>query len=72
MIKQRFEITGMHCTGCVMAVEGAIEDLAGVKSANANYAKQLADVEYDEKKITVTQIVHAVTEAGYGARLTAG
>lgn len=67
MIKQRFAISGMHCTGCVMAVEGAIEDLAGVRSANANYAKQFADVHYDENKVTPDQIMAAVAEAGYEA-----
>jgi copper ion binding protein len=69
MIKQRFEIIGMHCTGCVMAVEGAIEDLSGVKSANANYAKQHADVEYDDTKVSVDAILAAVAEAGYEAQL---
>lgn len=66
-MKQRFQIKGMHCTGCVMAVEGAIEDLDGVRSANANYAKQQADVEYDETKVTVQQIMAAVAEVGYEA-----
>ncbi len=68
MIKQTFEIKGMHCTGCVMAVEGAIEDLAGVKTANTNYARQIAEVEYDERKVTADQIVAAVVEAGYEAQ----
>jgi copper ion binding protein len=70
MIKQRFAISGMHCTGCVMAVEGAIEDLSGVKSANANYAKQTADVEYDEGRVSIEAIVAAVAEAGYEAKVT--
>lgn len=68
MVKQRFMIKGMHCTGCVMAVEGAIEDLAGVKSASANYARQTADVEYDDKVVTPEQIVAAVADAGYEAQ----
>mgnify|MGYP000582199003 CR=1 FL=1 len=69
MVKQRFEITGMHCTGCVMAVEGAVEDLAGVLSARADYARQFADVEYDETRVTPDQIIAAIAESGYQARL---
>ncbi len=68
MIKQRFTIEGMHCTGCVMAVEGAIEDLAGVKAARANYVRQLADVEFDETRVSIDQIVEAIANAGYQAR----
>jgi copper chaperone CopZ len=72
MTKQRFQIQGMHCVGCVMAIDGALEDLPGVKSASASYAKQIADVEYDESQVTVAQIVIAISEVGYGARLVEG
>ena len=65
MIKQRFQIEGMHCVGCAMTVDGALEDLVGVKSASTNYAKQFADVEYDERKITEAHIVKVIKEAGY-------
>ena len=57
----------MHCVGCTIAVEGAIEDLSGVKSANANYAKQIADVEFDELVVTPERIIAAVERAGYSA-----
>ena len=68
MTKQRFQIPDMHCVGCTIAVEGAIEDLPGVKAANANYARQIADVEYDETQITTAAIIAAVQEAGYAAQ----
>jgi len=67
MIKQRFQIQDMHCVGCTMTVEGAIEDLPGVKSASANYAKQIAEVEFDEDQVTQSAIIAAVQEAGYAA-----
>ena len=68
-MKQRFQIQGMHCVGCAMTVDGAVEDLPGVKSANTNYARQTADVEFDEKKVTATQIIAAIEQAGYKALL---
>ena len=67
MKNQRLHIQGMHCVGCAMTVDGALEDLPGVKSASTNYARQTADVEYDEKKVTVTQLIAAVEQAGYKA-----
>lgn len=67
MMKKRFQIQGMHCVGCAMTVDGAIEDLPGVKSTSTNYARQTVDVEYDEKKVTEAQIITAVKQAGYKA-----
>jgi P-type Cu+ transporter len=65
MIKKRFQIQGMHCVGCAMTIDGALEDLPGVKSASTNYARQVADVEYDDRQVTEAQIVEAIREAGY-------
>lgn len=70
MTKKQFQIQGMHCVGCAMTVDGAIEDLPGVKSASTNYARQTADVEYDEKKLTEAQIITAVEQAGYKAAVS--
>ncbi len=67
MLKQRFQIQGMHCVGCAMNIDGAVEDVPGVKSATTNYARQVADVDYDEKKVTEAQIIAAIQTAGYGA-----
>ncbi len=69
MVKKRFQIQGMHCVNCVMAVENALEDLEGVKSASANYARQCVDVEYDETQLHETDITSAVAAAGYMASL---
>ncbi len=69
MTKQRFQIQSMHCVGCAMTVDGALEDLPGVKSATTNYARQTAEVEYDEQKVTEAQIINAVREVGYTANV---
>ncbi|GAB4482197.1 MAG: hypothetical protein Kow00124_30850 [Anaerolineae bacterium] len=65
MVKRRFAIKGMHCVGCTMAVETAIERLDGVRSAAANYAREYADVAYDDQRVTEEQITGAVALAGY-------
>ncbi len=71
MTKKRFQIQGMHCVGCAMTVDGALEDLPGVKSATTNYARQVADVEYDERKVNEAQILAAIREAGYQGQVLA-
>lgn len=67
MVKKRFQIKGMHCVGCAMTIDGALEEVPGVKSASTNYARQFADVEYDEREVTDEQIINAVRAAGYSA-----
>lgn len=67
MTKKRFQIRGMHCASCAMLIDGALEDLPGVKSASASYARQIVEVEYDENKVSETEILSAVEDAGYTA-----
>jgi copper chaperone CopZ len=69
MIKKRLSIQGMHCVNCAMLIDGAVEDIPGVKSANTNYARQVVDVEYDENRVSETEIVAAIKEAGYSVNL---
>jgi copper chaperone CopZ len=48
----------------------SIEDLSGVKSANASYATQYLDVEFDDTQVTIDEIVVAVAKEGYTAIAT--
>ena len=70
MIKKRFRIQGMHCTACAMLIDGSLEDLAGVKAANTHYARQMVDVEYDEKQLSEADILAIIAEVGYTAQVS--
>ncbi len=63
--KQTFRVTDMHCSACVMRLEGLEDDLPGVKRIKASYQKQQMEVEYDEKRLSASQIVDAIRELGY-------
>ena len=66
MIKKKFKITGMHCTSCAMSIDGDLEDnVQGVNSAKTNYASQVCEVEFDEKNVTISQILKQIKETGY-------
>lgn len=67
MNKQTLNIEGMHCGGCAMNVEGALEDLTGVRSVKVSLPKQTAEVEFDEKQVNLAQLITAVQQAGYQA-----
>jgi copper chaperone CopZ len=65
MVKQIFRIPDMHCTACVMRLEGLEDELLGIRRVRVSYQKQHMEVEYDETLITVAQIRAAVEKKGY-------
>jgi copper ion binding protein len=67
MIKQVFRVTDMHCSNCVMRIEGLEDDLTGVQRVRASYKKQQVEVEYDENIVSADQIVAAIQQMGYTA-----
>jgi copper chaperone CopZ len=64
-VKQVFRVTDMHCTNCVMRLEGLEDDLTGVQRVRASYKKQQVEVEYDEATVSAAQIVAAIQRLGY-------
>lgn len=65
MAKRLFKVPDMHCSACVMRLEGLEDDLPGVKSARASYHRQQLEIEYDEKRLNDEQIVAAIQRLGY-------
>ncbi len=64
MIQRTYQIPDMHCSACVMRLEG-LEDLAGVQSAQASYHKQTLQVEFDDQVIGEPQLLQAIQKLGY-------
>ena len=67
MAKKTFHVPDMHCTACVMRLEGIEDELPGVKQVTASYRKQQMEVEYDEAQVTPQQIIAAAKKHGYEA-----
>jgi copper chaperone CopZ len=60
-----FKITGMHCTGCAMNIDGALEDTDGVLSATTSYAKNEVVIQYLPEKITPANLTKIIQDTGY-------
>ena len=58
-------ISGMTCGGCVRSVTSVLTALDGVAKTDVSLERKSAVVEYDAAKLSVDQLRHAVTEAGY-------
>jgi copper chaperone len=67
MASKRFRVPDMHCTACVMRLEGIEDELPGIVRVGASYRKQQMEVEYDPARVTVEQIVAAARRHGYAA-----
>tara|TARA_B100000508_G_scaffold36168_3_gene28003 strand:+ start:895 stop:3441 length:2547 start_codon:yes stop_codon:yes gene_type:complete len=63
--KKRYKITGMHCASCAITTEKALNDLAGVKTANVNYANNSCEVDFDEFITSPAEIEKTVANTGY-------
>lgn len=60
------KVGGMHCAGCVNAIESYVSDLSsGIKKVEVNLASGKAILEYDSSKVKLKAIEKAIEEAGY-------
>ncbi len=65
----RFNISGMHCSGCARGIASELKRTPGVASAEVNLTNRVAVVAYDTNVATVKILLKAVEEAGYQAEL---
>ncbi len=68
MVKQVFGVLDMHCSACVMRLEGIEDQLTGIQRITASYRKQQMEVEYDETQVNEQQIIVAAQKHGYEAK----
>lgn len=62
----RLTITGMHCGGCVKSVTQVLEALDGVEKVNVDL-QGYADIQFDESKVFVSQLIETIEDAGFDA-----
>ncbi|MDQ7054707.1 MAG: heavy metal translocating P-type ATPase [candidate division KSB1 bacterium] len=63
------KIDGMHCAGCVASVEKALKKAPGVRDAVVNLTTEKALVQIDSDGASPDELIKAVEQAGYQARL---
>lgn len=71
MSSKTLKIEGMTCAACAKAVERASKKLDGVTEANVNFATEKLTVNYDDSKLSLSDIQKAVEKAGYKALVEA-
>lgn len=64
-----FDVTGMDCGDCAKTVQAGVARLSGARDVQVNFAIGTLVVAADPTVLTADSVIHAVTEAGYGATL---
>ena len=67
MTEKSFAIEGMNCASCAAHVEKAAGKVDGITFASVNLATERLTISYDERKAELSQVVEAVSKAGYKA-----
>ncbi|MEQ2467048.1 heavy metal translocating P-type ATPase [Niallia hominis] len=65
--KKTFAISGMTCASCAQTIEKATRKLDGVLESNVNLATEKMNIQFDPTIVTVSDIIQAVSHAGYEA-----
>jgi copper chaperone CopZ len=63
-----FAVQGMDCAACASAVENRMKALDGVRSVSVSFESRRAEIEFDPRSITPSQLKQAIQDAGYDAR----
>jgi Cu+-exporting ATPase len=69
MAHLRLNIAGMTGPPCQKKIERALSALPGMYSAVVCLDRGYADVEYGEDRLTASEVMQAIRQAGYQARL---
>ena len=64
-MKKTFRVPDMSCPNCAMHLEGLEDELPGVRWINASYKKLRMEVDFDELKLSIDQIIAAANAIGY-------
>jgi copper chaperone CopZ len=64
-MKKVYQVPDMHCSACVMRLEGLEDQLPGIRRIEASYHRQQMTVEFDESKVDEAKIIAAAQKLGY-------
>ena len=63
--KLELKIDGISCQSCIAKIERKLSRTNGVEKALVNISNNMADIEYDEKKIKASEIMKIIEKLGY-------
>ena len=64
-MKVKLTVKNMDCGGCLDLVEEAVRKLLGVISAKVDLKTSEISLEYDERKVSLSDIREAIEKTGF-------
>ena len=65
-MKKVINVVGRSCGHCVKAVHDALYNKVGVSSVEVDLEKNIAEVDFDETKVTLKELKNEIEELGFG------
>ncbi len=66
--KKYLDVEGMHCASCATLITKSLNKKEGVKEANVNYSTAKAFVVFDDKELSVSDLINVIQSRGYSAK----
>jgi Cu+-exporting ATPase len=63
--KAEIKISGMHCATCAINIEESLSQIKDVSKVQVNFGTDTAHVEFDPRKVSITDLEKAVKDVGY-------
>lgn len=61
----KLKIKGMSCIACENLITKELKKVEGVQEAKVSYAKEIAEIKFDNTKTTLAEIIDAIEAKGY-------
>lgn len=65
MTSKTLSVPDISCGHCKMSIEGALNDLAGVNTAEVQIEAKTVDVTWNDEAVQIDAIVDAIEDQGY-------
>ncbi len=65
MIKQTYQIKGMHCASCAGIIEKTLKKTEGVESIEVNYGTENAKISFNETRVSPQELSKKIEPLGY-------
>lgn len=69
--KVQLTIGGMHCANCAQRIEKTVGKMDGVNMITVNMATEKGSIAFDEKKISLAEIIDRINHLGFDAQMIA-
>ncbi len=64
VVSETLQVTGIRCERCVLRLGGALGEVEGLESANANLLGEVT-LSWDDERVARDEIVAALAGAGF-------